>query len=152
MQTLTPKQKYVLDFTSSFIRSEGFAPSINEIRNNLKLKSVATVHQHLQALERKGYIKREKNQKRHIELIAETPSIIKPLKVVDIPVKKYEILPLKQIICGDAVQELKKMPDNSIDLIVTSPPYDEIRKYNGFSFDLHKTGLELFRVLKDGGV
>ncbi len=67
-------------------------------------------------------------------------------------IKKYDILPLNKIICGDAVEELKKIPDSSIDLIVTSPPYDEIRKYNGFSYDLHATGKEMYRVLKEGGI
>lgn len=123
MPTLTPKQKYILDFTSSFIKSEGFAPSINEIRSNLKLKSVATVHQHLKALEQKGYIKREKNQKRHIELIAEISLATKP-ETTDHPVKKYDILPLNQIICGDAVEELKKIPDESCDIIIADPPYN----------------------------
>jgi len=67
-------------------------------------------------------------------------------------IKKFNILPLNKIICGDAVVELKKFPDNSIDLVVTSPPYDGIRKYNGFSFDLHATGKEIYRVLKEGGI
>ena len=62
------------------------------------------------------------------------------------------ILPINQIICGDAVEELKKIADGSIDLVVTSPPYDAIRKYNGFSFDLHATGKEIYRVLKNGGI
>ena len=59
---------------------------------------------------------------------------------------------LNKVICGDCVEVLKNMPDNSIDLVVTSPPYDEVRKHNGFSFNLHETGKELFRVLKDGGI
>jgi len=67
-------------------------------------------------------------------------------------VKKFSTLPLNKIICGDAVAELKKIPDNSIDLVVTSPPYDGIRKYNGFNFDLHATGKEIYRVLKEGGI
>jgi site-specific DNA-methyltransferase (adenine-specific) len=67
-------------------------------------------------------------------------------------IKKFSTLPLNKIICGDAVTELKKFPDNSIDLVVTSPPYDGIRKYNGFNFDLHATGKEIYRVLKEGGV
>jgi site-specific DNA-methyltransferase (adenine-specific) len=67
-------------------------------------------------------------------------------------IKKFSILPLNKIICGDAVGELKKFPNNSIDLIVTSPPYDGIRKYNGFSLNLHATGKEIYRVLKRGGV
>lgn len=47
---------------------------------------------------------------------------------------------------------LKKLPDNFIDLTVTSPPYDEIRKYSGFSFDLDIIIPELYRTTKKGGV
>lgn len=52
----------------------------------------------------------------------------------------------------DCVEGMKKLPDNSIDLVVTSPPYDGIRKYNGFDFDLHASGVEIYRILKDGGI
>lgn len=52
----------------------------------------------------------------------------------------------------DCIEAMKQLPDNSIDLVVTSPPYDNLRDYNGFTFDLHKTGKEIYRVLKDGGV
>ena len=54
--------------------------------------------------------------------------------------------------CMDCVEGMEKIPDNSIDMIVTSPPYDQVRKYNGFSYDLHATGKEIFRVLKEGGI
>jgi site-specific DNA-methyltransferase (adenine-specific) len=67
-------------------------------------------------------------------------------------INKFKKLPINKIICGDAVGELKKFPNDSIDLVVTSPPYDGIRKYNGFSFDLHATGKEIYRVLKEGGI
>ncbi|MFA5349124.1 MAG: transcriptional repressor LexA [Candidatus Paceibacterota bacterium] len=67
-------------------------------------------------------------------------------------IKSYDPLPLNSIICGDATDQLKKIPDNSIDMVVTSPPYDGIRQYNGFSYDLHTTGQELYRVMKEGGV
>jgi DNA modification methylase len=44
------------------------------------------------------------------------------------------------------------MPDKFIDCIVTSPPYDDMRKYNGYSFDFENIANELWRVTKDGGV
>jgi site-specific DNA-methyltransferase (adenine-specific) len=53
---------------------------------------------------------------------------------------------------GDCLELFKKLPDNSIDLVVTSPPYDAIRDYNGFKVNLHETGREISRVLKDGGI
>jgi site-specific DNA-methyltransferase (adenine-specific) len=61
-------------------------------------------------------------------------------------------LPLNKIICGDALEVLKNFPSNSIDIVVTSPPYDGIRDYKGFSLNLHDIGKEIHRVLKDGGV
>ena len=59
---------------------------------------------------------------------------------------------INTIQCLDCVEGMKKLPDNSIDLVVTSPPYDDIRTYNGFNFDLHATGREVYRILKDGGI
>ncbi|MCC6550548.1 MAG: site-specific DNA-methyltransferase, partial [Ignavibacteriaceae bacterium] len=48
---------------------------------------------------------------------------------------------------------LKSFPENSIDLVVTSPPYDKIRDYKGeLNFDLHKTGEQIYRILKPGGI
>lgn len=59
---------------------------------------------------------------------------------------------LNKIHCVDCVEGMKKFPDNCVDLVVTSPPYDSIRAYKGFSFDLHATGEQLFRTLKTGGI
>ncbi len=54
--------------------------------------------------------------------------------------------------CSDCVEAMKKLPDNCIDMIVTSPPYDGIRDYKGFSYDLYTAGKEIYRILKDGGI
>lgn len=59
---------------------------------------------------------------------------------------------LNSIICGDAADILKRIPSDSIDLVVTSPPYDDLRNYNGYSVDLHIVGTQLYRVLKNGGI
>lgn len=59
---------------------------------------------------------------------------------------------LDEIYCSDCVEGMREIPNESIDLVVTSPPYDNTRDYNGFSYDLHATGQEIFRVLKDGGI
>jgi len=61
-------------------------------------------------------------------------------------------LPINKIICGDAIEVMKNFPPNSVDIVVTSPPYDAIRDYKGFSLDLHAAGKEIYRVLKDGGM
>ena len=57
-----------------------------------------------------------------------------------------------KILQGDCVETMKKIPDNSIDLTVTSPPYDDLRTYNGYSFDFENAAKELYRITKDGGV
>ena len=44
------------------------------------------------------------------------------------------------------------MPESSVDLTVTSPPYDDMRDYKGFSFDFENVAKELFRITKAGGV
>lgn len=59
---------------------------------------------------------------------------------------------LNKIICGDNVEVMRQMPDNCIDLTVTSPPYDNLRTYNGFSFNFEEVAKELYRITKDGGV
>jgi site-specific DNA-methyltransferase (adenine-specific) len=59
---------------------------------------------------------------------------------------------MNDLVCGDNIQILKGLDDNCIDLTVTSPPYDKLRQYNGFSFDLDGIIKELLRVTKPGGV
>lgn len=62
------------------------------------------------------------------------------------------MLGLNKIYNIDNVQGMKMLDDESIDLTVTSPPYDNLRTYNGYSFDFENVAKELFRVTKKGGV
>ena len=59
---------------------------------------------------------------------------------------------VNKIICEDNITYLKTLPDECIDFVITSPPYDALRDYNGYKLDLHGLGVELLRVLKDGGI
>lgn len=52
----------------------------------------------------------------------------------------------------DNIESLRGLPDNYIDLTITSPPYDNLRNYNGFSWDAELLIAELYRVTKPGGV
>ena len=52
----------------------------------------------------------------------------------------------------NCLDTMKRMDDNFIDLTVTSPPYDNLRKYNGYSFDFENIAKELYRVTKEGGI
>ena len=57
-----------------------------------------------------------------------------------------------KLIQGDCLEVMKTLPDNSVDLTVTSPPYDNLRTYNGYVFDFEGIAKELYRVTKEGGV
>lgn len=58
----------------------------------------------------------------------------------------------EQTIClGDCLDVMKTFADNSIDLTVTSPPYDNLRDYKGYTFNFEEIAKELFRVTATGG-
>lgn len=65
---LTPRQKQLLDFLDEFIQTHGYSPSYEEIATGMSLASLATVHKHLAALEKKNYIQRSHNQSRSVDL------------------------------------------------------------------------------------
>jgi len=79
---LTKRQKEILDYIGSFIDERGYAPSFEEIAESFGYSSLATVHEHLSNLERKGYIRKAYNESRSVELTrpdAGAPSIELPL-------------------------------------------------------------------------
>ena len=78
---LTKRQREILTFLSSYSEQNGYAPSFEEIARQFNYNSLATVHEHLSNLERKGYIKRSYNESRAIEIL---PSDVFP-KAVDLP-------------------------------------------------------------------
>ncbi len=66
---LTKRQKEILDHIDGFIAERGYAPSFEEIAHHFGYSSLATVHEHLSNLERKGYIRKSYNESRSIELV-----------------------------------------------------------------------------------
>lgn len=65
---LTKRQKEILDYIHDSVKKNGYAPSLQEIKDHFKLKAVSTVHEHLENLKNKGYIKKEMNQARGIQI------------------------------------------------------------------------------------
>lgn len=59
---------------------------------------------------------------------------------------------LNKIYHGDCLEVMKELPENSVDLTVTSPPYDDLRTYNGYEFNFERIANELYRITKEGGV
>lgn len=66
---LTKRQREILSYLSEYQDSNGYAPSFEEIALQFNYNSLATVHEHLTNLERKGYIKRSYNESRAIEIL-----------------------------------------------------------------------------------
>lgn len=59
---------------------------------------------------------------------------------------------MNEVICDDCVLALKELGPETIDLTVTSPPYDDLRSYDGYFFYFESVARELFRVTKEGGI
>jgi repressor LexA len=78
---LTKRQREILNYLTVYSEQNGFAPSFEEIAENFDYNSLATVHEHLTNLERKGYIKRSYNESRAIEIL---PSEAAP-RAVELP-------------------------------------------------------------------
>jgi repressor LexA len=78
---LTKRQREILTYLETYAEQNGYAPSFEEIAEHFNYNSLATVHEHLSNLERKGYIKRSYNESRAIEIL---PSEASP-RAVDLP-------------------------------------------------------------------
>lgn len=57
-----------------------------------------------------------------------------------------------KIIEGDCLEIMRQFEDGSVDMVLTSPPYDNLRTYKGYTFPFESIAKELFRVIKGGGV
>jgi len=211
---LTRRQKQILDYIKEYIKRKDYAPTLKEIKKHFRLSSLATVHQHIETLRLRGYIKKLKNQPRAIEIsnkkekvwtIADgeinfpnyqSYQIIEKQRPVLYPdakllnrerkVKNREIKEkvrggtkyykksikikepesinnfINKIICGNSEDVLKQFPDNSVDIIITSPPYnfgleyeddqknDAIR-WSEYFKKLNAIWKECVRILKPGG-
>ena len=94
---LTRRQKEILDFIESFLDVHGFSPSFEEIAEFFQYRSLATVHEHLSNLEAKGYIRKNYNESRSIELMRTELS----LAAVDLPL-------LGTVAAGEPVEAIEQ--------------------------------------------
>ena len=94
MNTLTKRQKQILDFVSSFFKNNGYSPSFEEIGEHFGLSALSTVHEHITALVDKGYLKKDEHRERGLYL---------PIKK-----KQYLEIPLiGAIACGQPIEALE---------------------------------------------
>jgi DNA (cytosine-5)-methyltransferase 1 len=98
MATITKKQKLVFDFINSYIAENGMSPTIEEIRRELKLKAGSTIHEHIKALKKNGYLLHSKNSPRSITLKKKIKSIV-------------EILVLGRIAAGQPIEVIENEED-----------------------------------------
>ena len=121
-RNLTPKQKRILDFISLYYKKKGFAPSLEEIGKQFKLKAVSTVHQHVEALKTKGYLKKENNQPRGISPFEKTGNSVeipllgliaagKPIEALEAP---EPFLVNKQLLAKSGNHYALKVAGNSM--------------------------------------
>ncbi len=85
--TVYKKQKQILDYISQYIQLNGTSPTLQEIANAMSLSSLATVHEHLQALVKKGLIRRFEGAVRGIEILDE--KINAALLGIELPLVGY---------------------------------------------------------------
>jgi len=76
MPTLTKRQKQILDFIKNYIGDYGYSPTFEEIKKHFKLKSVATIHEHIETLVEKKFLMKDNNSARGIELPKKQPDAI----------------------------------------------------------------------------
>ena len=81
--TLYKRQRQIVDYISQYIQKNGYSPTLKEIADAIGVSSLATVHEHLQALQRKKIIRKHEGTVRGIELIDRT--FIKINDSVDLP-------------------------------------------------------------------
>ena len=76
---LTKRQKQVLDFIKNYIDKHDYAPSLEEIKKHLHLSSVSTAHYHVQALQNSGYLRKDENQPRALDVFVKQRLVQIPL-------------------------------------------------------------------------
>src|SRR3990167_3224950 len=85
---LYPKERQLLEFITQFIQRYGYAPTLKEIGEALKLSSPATVHEHVDKLRMKGFIKKLDGTARGLEVV-EQYRTKDAITAVEVPVLGY---------------------------------------------------------------
>ena len=96
---LYKRQKQILDYIGESIEKYGYAPTLTEIAQHLGLSSLATVHEHLAVLEKKGLIRRYKGAVRGIEVLDKKENLIEKVTAtfIELPVLGF-------IACGEPIE------------------------------------------------
>lgn len=85
MEKLTDKQNVILQILKKLIAKNGYPPTVREIGEEAHLSSPATIHFHLKKLEEKGYIKKDDNKNRTLEILVPNEYLEQDDSVVEVP-------------------------------------------------------------------
>ena len=108
MEKLTGRQKFILDILKKLIAKNGYPPTVREIGEEANLSSPATIHFHLKQLEDKGYIKKDDNKNRTLEILVPNEYLESDDKVVEVPL-------LGKVTAGSPIEAIE-MPDEYFSL------------------------------------
>ncbi len=86
MENLSNRQKTILNYIKKEIAAKGYPPSVREIGKAVGLKSPASVHSHLKTLEEKGYIRRDPEKPRAIEVLSELDVDKESSEIIEVPI------------------------------------------------------------------
>lgn len=139
MEKLTGKQVVILDILKKLIAKNGYPPTVREIGKEAHLSSPATIHFHLKQLEEKGYIKKDDNKNRTLEILVPNEYLEKNEKIVDVPL-------LGKVTAGSPIEAIE-MTDEYFSL-----PANLITKNNEV-FTLKVSGESMINVgIYDGDI
>ena len=139
MEKLTGKQAVILDILKKLIAKNGYPPTVREIGKEAKLSSPATIHFHLKQLEDKGYIRKDDNKNRTLEILVPNEYLEKDERIVDVPL-------LGKVTAGSPIEAIE-MPDELFSL-----PANLITNHNEV-FTLKVSGESMINVgIYDGDI
>jgi repressor LexA len=102
---LTKRQRQIYDFIAEFVESNGYSPSFEEIGAALGLSSLATVHKHINNLERKKFLRRDYNRSRSIDVLPLPEGI--PSRARPIAVSGLELPLVGRIAAGKPIEQVE---------------------------------------------
>ena len=117
MTELTKRQDEVLKYIKEYIVSHGYPPTVREIGKDLGVSSPATIHTHLNNLEKKGFIKKDGSKNRALELLVKNEYEIQNENVVEVPL-------LGKITAGSPIEAIER-PDEYFSLPAYLIPRDK---------------------------
>lgn len=85
MEKLTGKQSYILQVLKKLVAKNGYPPTVREIGEEAHLSSPATIHFHLSKLEEKGYIKKDDNKNRTLEILVPNEYLEEKENIIEVP-------------------------------------------------------------------